>query len=161
LDTAVAQCQEWTVSDAWFSIAEGVERLYKQARAAEQHAANSADEHALHVLRQRTQYLRYGLEEIVLEPSCLLDRLSRRLLRLSELLGEDHDLALLKTAVREQRTRFAREELRTVMSLIEDRRTRLQARARKHAARIYRIKAKRFAVQLEAQWHRWEDRLWH
>jgi CHAD domain-containing protein len=161
LDAAVAQSHEWIVSDAWFCTAEAVERLYRQARAAEHHAANSADARTLHALRKRTQYLRYGLDEIVLEPSCLLNRLSRRLSRLSELLGEDHDLVLLETALRAHRAEFAHPELQALMALIEHRRTRLQARALKHAARLYHLKPKRFAVQLEAQWHRWEDRLWH
>lgn len=159
LETAATQSRDWTISDAWYSITEAVEQAYRRARRAYRQAGDSPDQSTLHALRKRTQYLRNALEAVVIQPSRSMERLVRRLSRLADLLGEDHDLAMLQTTLKTHRRGRLPAELRTVQSMIEHRRARLQARAFRRAARLYRSKPSRFATEFENHWRHWEGHL--
>jgi CHAD domain-containing protein len=157
LDAAWTQSRDWIVSDAWFCVAEVLDHSYRRARKAQRHAADSPSDARLHTLRKRTQRLRYQLNEISLQPVHAIADFVRRLTRLSDLLGKDHDLAMLQATLKDRRAGREQDGLRAVLTIIDCRRRRLQSRSQRLAKRLFRDKPRRFAHRLEAQWQRWEE----
>jgi hypothetical protein len=75
--------------------------------------------------------------------------------RLSDLLGDDHDLAVLREHV--ATTAFPAEDEATrtaLLSLIDRRRASLQREALKLGARVYDRRPKRFARSVERDWRK-------
>jgi len=149
LERAATRSRDWTVSDSWYSPIDAVERLYRKARRYYRQAIESADDKTLHSLRKRTQYLRNALDVLALQPSNSMQRLKRRLSRLAELSGEDHDLAMLQATLLAPRLGHSQAGLDAILSLVEQRRTGLQSRVLKHAARLFRRKPGHFSRKLD------------
>ena len=66
-----------------------------------------------------------------------MKELARRAHALSDLVGDDHDLAVLHAAARERHATLAPGELALLERLIARRRARLQRRALAQARRVY------------------------
>ncbi len=120
---------------------------------------------AMHRWRKRVKDLRYAAEllspltagsrtlrgeEKSLRGARALRRLASRADELGEVLGEDHDLALLATLVREQRheAKLGRRPRKLLLRAIERRRRKLQRRAARIGERLYERKPKRFIAHL-------------
>ena len=129
-------------------------RVYRQGRRRYRRAGRSASRsviggrgkdgtRALHAWRKRVKDLRYAAELLGLRP------LARRADSLGELLGEEHDLALLATLLpapgrapfKGKRGKQARKAL---LRQITRRRRRLRKRALREGERLYRRRPKRF-----------------
>jgi CHAD domain-containing protein len=79
------------------SIELGMQRVYKRGRRGMRIVADSPTDTLLHVWRKRAKYLRHQVEALnVLDPGNL-QRIESDLERLTDLLGDDHDLAVLVT----------------------------------------------------------------
>ncbi|HZL47464.1 MAG TPA: CHAD domain-containing protein [Solirubrobacteraceae bacterium] len=124
-------------------------RVYRQGRRRHRRAARSSlarrkRGRALHEWRKRVKDLRYAAEMLGLRP------LARRADTLAEILGEEHDLALLaallpapgRAPFKGKRGKQAR---RALLQRIARRRRRLRKRALREGERLYRCKPKRFA----------------
>jgi len=119
-------------------------RVYRQGRARMRLLARGkGGAHASHEWRKRVKDLRYAAEILSLRP------LARRADTLGELLGEEHDLALLAALIpaggrgplRGKRGKQARKAL---LGKIAQRRRRLRKRALREGERLYRRKPKKF-----------------
>jgi DNA-binding response OmpR family regulator len=75
----------------------------------------------------------------VLRPAApkAMKELGRRAHALSEVVGDDHDLAVLRGAARERHATLAPGELALLERLVARRRRRLQRRALAHGRRVY------------------------
>jgi CHAD domain-containing protein len=120
-----------------------LQRLYGQGRQRHKRAAKGKDgTRALHEWRKRVKDLRYAAEMLGLP-------LARRADTLGELLGEEHDLALLAALLpapgyapfEDKRGKQARKALR---KQIARRRRRLRKRTMREGERLYRRKPKKF-----------------
>jgi CHAD domain-containing protein len=124
--------------------------IYRQGRRRHRRAGRSViggrpkdATRALHEWRKRVKDLRYAAEMLGLRP------LARRADTLGELLGEEHDLALLAALIpagshgplRGKRGKQARKAL---LGKIAQRRRRLRKRALREGERLYRRKPKKF-----------------
>jgi len=121
-------------------------RARRRLRAA---ADEITDEH-LHEARKRAKDLWHATQ--LLRPAApkKLKRLSRRAHRLADLLGDDHDLAVLEQALR----RLGPGELalrRSIIADLERVRGRLQKKARSRGKPVFRKKTRRLLGKLSAR----------
>lgn len=110
---------------------------------------------ALHIWRKRVKELRYAAETLdrggkAYKP---VRRVARRADRLGEILGEEHDLALLEARMRDKRSRpfFAgeRKVRKRLLALIAARRRKLRKRALREGEHLYRRPPRRFVRRVK------------
>jgi CHAD domain-containing protein len=141
------RAQRWELPERpGLTIVEGdLRRVYRQGRRRMRRVERGrGGTHAAHEWRKRVKDMRYGAEILGLRP------LARRADELGELLGEEHDLAVLagllpppgRAPFKGRRGKRARRDL---LKRIARRRRRLRKRALRDGERLYRRKPKRFA----------------
>jgi CHAD domain-containing protein len=148
-----ARAQRWELRDRGFKLIEpGLEGIYRRGRIRMRTARRRHSVEALHVWRKRVKELRYATE--TLDPGGKrykpVRRVARRADRLGEMLGEEHDLALLEARVRERSRAFAgeRKARKRLLKLIARRRARLRKRALREGEHLYRRPPRRFVRRL-------------
>lgn len=124
------------------SLAPGLRRIYRQGRRALARVRKKATDERWHELRKRSKDLRHATELLRRAQPKRMRKVAEQARRLSNLLGEDHDLALLGARLRA--SPLGREDVRVLGRLIERRRDELQREARGVARRLYRRKPKQF-----------------
>ncbi|GAB4577659.1 MAG: hypothetical protein Fur0022_03900 [Anaerolineales bacterium] len=134
----------------------GLHKIYTQGQTAMTLAYTHPSPEAFHEWRKRVKYLWYQIEILALLWPNMLENLAEELHTLSEYLGEDHDLAVLRRVVLDDPDGFADEkELLLFISLIDQKRLRLQASAHPLGERIYFDPPKIFVARLEQYWKAW------
>jgi CHAD domain-containing protein len=115
----------------------GFERIYRRGRRALKAARRDTDTESLHELRKRAKDLWHAAQ--ILRPAApkKMKRLARHAHRLSDVVGDDHDLAVLRAAARERQETLASGELALLDGLIGRRREHLQRTALKRARPLY------------------------
>ncbi len=128
------------------ALRRGVERLYRKGRKAFARAEADTRDLTLHESRKETKHLGKALK--VLGPRGRgIEKRVKRAESIADALGDDHDLALLRTKVAERRrSASARQAL---LEEIERRREKLQRKAEKQSRRLYRRKPKAFVDALD------------
>jgi CHAD domain-containing protein len=121
----------------------GFERIYRRGRRALKAARKDADTEQLHELRKRAKDLWHAAQ--ILRPAAPkeMKKLARRAHALSDLAGDDHDLAVLRAAARERHATLAAGELALLEGLLARRRRRLQRKALARGRRLYARKPRR------------------
>jgi len=116
-----ARAERWSLPEheGWRLLKPGFERAYRRGRRAHARARREGTPEALHEWRKEVKYLLYQLQ--LIEPAWRASErlLARRLDRLADLLGEDHDLAVVRAMVTEP----------AVIRLVDRRRAVLQRQA--------------------------------
>ncbi len=149
-----ARAERWELRERDFKlVAPGLERIYRRGRSGRRKARRSPSVIALHVWRKRVKELRYAAETLDrggkrYKP---VRRIARRADRLAEMLGEEHDLALLEARVRQRRRQFAgeRKTRKRLLKAIAQRRRRLRKRALREGERLYRRPPRRFVRRVK------------
>jgi CHAD domain-containing protein len=145
--------------DGWELIAPGLHRSYRRGRKRLRAVEEEASITNLHELRKRVKDLWYQLRLIRDADSHMLGPLADHAHDLSDHLGDDHDLALLRDEVQRRREAFASPgDQRHLLQEIDQRRGELQFAAISLGERIYAEKPKRFTKRLEKRWDAWRDR---
>jgi CHAD domain-containing protein len=123
----------------------GFERIYRRGRRALKAARKDADTESLHELRKRAKDLWHAAQ--VLRPAAPkpMKKLARGAHALSDVVGDDHDLAVLRAAARERHAALAPGELALLEGLVARRRRRLQRKALARGKRLYARKPARVA----------------
>ena len=123
----------------------GFERIYRRGRRALKAARKDPDTENLHELRKRAKDLWHAAQ--VLRPAAPkpMKKLARGAHALSDLAGDDHDLAVLRAAARERHVALAPGELALLEALVARRRRRLQRKALARGKRLYARKPARLA----------------
>ncbi len=167
LHTVRARVERWELHERPLKLlAPGLERIYRRGRLGlgvafprgkrGRRAGAAERTEALHAWRKRVKELRYAAETLDRggKSSKRTRRLARRADRLGELLGEEHDLALLEGRVRERSRQFAgeRRTRKQLLKLIARRRGSLRKRALREGERLYRRRPKRFVRSLKRTW---------
>jgi CHAD domain-containing protein len=133
---AVADARErvetWPLGDGGAdALAPGMKRIRKRGRRAYKVARRDPSSENLHELRKRTKDLWHGAQ-ILSKP-----KLARRAHKLSDLLGEDHDLATLLGAAQRHADTMTPDEHAELTKLTERRRANLQRKALRRASNVY------------------------
>ncbi|HEY8923332.1 MAG TPA: CHAD domain-containing protein [Polyangia bacterium] len=142
-----ARAERWPLPQhrGWSLLKPGFERTYRRGRRAWTRARRKGTSEALHEWRKEVKYLLYQLQ--IVEPAWGASEraLARRLDRLADLLGEDHDLAVVRTIVSDP----------VVDRLISARRTALQRQAFALGGRVYQAPTAARLRSLRSGWKRW------
>lgn len=145
-------------SDDWSSIDKSFKRVYKRGYKDLHQAKAEPTAENLHEWRKRVKYLRYQLN--ILSPmwSALIKQWVDLTHDLTDYLGEDHDLAVLREFVVSQPERFnSQTNPELLISLCDRRQQQLQSAAINLGAKIYTEKPKRFSDRFGNYWRIWRQ----
>jgi CHAD domain-containing protein len=152
-----SRAAKWPVNqDGWKIIGSGLERTYRKGRKALAAAQADATVENLHEWRKQAKYLRHQLQ--ILRPLWpgLIGELADQAHKLTEYLGEGHDLAVLRDKALGSREPVADDaELSALIALIDRRRAELRDKAFVLGDRIYEEKPKAFAARFGQYWDDW------
>ncbi|MDQ6750333.1 MAG: CHAD domain-containing protein [Actinomycetota bacterium] len=156
LQGARARVATWSFQRSGFNaVAPGVRRTYRRGRRAYRAArADPTTEH-LHDWRKRVKDLWHATQ--ILEPAHpeRMAKLATRTHELSDLLGDDHDLAVLDAGCQRRGRDVGDEtELAALHSLVNRRRAELQREAMAAGKRVYKAKPKAFVRDIERRWRK-------
>jgi CHAD domain-containing protein len=149
--------KDWAnVPDKWSSLGPGIEGTYRRARAAFREADAELAVETLHEWRKQAKYLRYQLE--VLRPLWpeRLGELAGEADRMGELLGDDHDLAVLRQKLTEDPGRFGDAAgWEVLLGLLDRRRAELEQEALVLGRRFFQDRPRDFARRLKGYCKAW------
>jgi CHAD domain-containing protein len=154
---ALERVKGWAVvPNRWSAAGEGLEDTYRRAGAAFGEAAADPTVEALHEWRKQAKYLRYQFE--ILRPIWpgRLGEMTDEADRMGDLLGDDHDLAVLRHVLTDDTDRFGDEEDREVLlALIDRRRAELEREALPLGGRFFQDRPRPFRRRLKGYWKTW------
>ena len=156
LEEARVRSASWTYdADGFEALRPGLQRIYRRGRRSMGAAADEPTDEHLHEWRKRAKDLWHALQIVrPADPKRMKSRASRAH-ELSDLLGDDHDLAVLRVHVAAADPTVLRKPAQTaLLSVIDRRRSSLQRDALKLGARVYRRRPKSFAGDVERRWRK-------
>ncbi len=147
-----ARVDDWQLrKGGWKTLESGLLRSYRRGRKTFARARLSGEMSDLHDWRKRVKDLWY--HERLLAPTCgpTVRGHAKELDRLSDLLGDDHDLALLRHELT-QASAPAAVDMGAVVKLIDHRRAELQTEATRVGERVYAETPKAFRRRMRGSW---------
>jgi CHAD domain-containing protein len=151
--------KKWPLArGGWTALGGGLRRVYRSGRRAFAAADKNATVENFHEWRKQAKYLRHQLE--VLEPVWpkIMADFAAEVHELTDLLGDDHDLAVLRQALEADPDRFGGSVvLAPLFRLIDHRCDELRASATGLGRRIYSDSPGDFAARLADYWHAWRE----
>ncbi len=146
--------KDWSdVPNKWRSLGDGVRDVHSRARDAFDTAKQSPSVETLHEWRKQAKYLRYQLE--ILRPLWpeRMEEMADEADRMTELLGDDHDAAVLRQKLADDPDNFGgAASIETLLALIDRRRTELQQEATLLGERFFDEPSNEFARRLKGLW---------
>jgi CHAD domain-containing protein len=145
------------IRQSFKAIGPGLERTQARGRAEMVAAYKKPSPPAFHLWRKRAKYLKHQMEILTpLWPEVMIG-MALTLDRISEVLGQDHDLAELLDTLAQRPDVCPNPLERSLMSaLAEQRRSDLQTAARILGRRIYAEKPYAFSARLSSYWESME-----
>lgn len=148
---ALAGVAQWNLGiNGWGSVVGGLRRVYRTGRRALARALELPTDENLHELRKQAKYLWHVLQ--LLERSWIRHEpgLTHSAHELSSLLGDDHDLAVLRSTLAEDPLRYGgHHSLEALLPILDCQRERLEQRAFALARQLYKDSPAAFAQRLE------------
>lgn len=156
LERARLRTAAWTFDHSGFRMMEpGLRRIYRRGRDRFQAARKDPSADNLHEWRKRVKDLWYACQVLRSASPKQMKALASRAHDVSDLLGDDHDLAVLAAEVREHRDEFDDESISVALEgVIQRRRGKLQRTALSAGADLFADKPKRFVWRIERRWHK-------
>lgn len=152
LKKAEAIHAKWKVKhDDFSAFAKGIQKTYAQCQDAMKEALKKKSTKSFHEWRKRCKYLRYEIDflrEIWPEP---MKTLEKELHQLTDYLGDDHDLAVLKTYIKSMPLE-KNEAIAAMFALFDQKRKELQAQAKPLGKRILCESPDQFVSRLGSYW---------
>ena len=148
LDTARDRVAGWPLpegEDDVAILAPGFKRIYRRGRRALRATEADTGTESLHELRKRAKDLWHAAQ--IARPAApkKLKKIGRRAHDLSDVVGEDHDLAVLLDAARQRPHALVPGERGLLVALVERRRAQLQRAALKKGSKLYARKPRKLA----------------
>jgi CHAD domain-containing protein len=154
LRAVIKRSERWRLrGDDWAVIADGFARSYRRARKNFAAAKESRGTECLHDWRKQVKYLWHQLQIVQPSRPGKIGALATRCHKLADNLGDDHDLAVLRSKIEShtqvlERTRDLDELLRR----LDRRRVQLQDKAFALGSRLFADKPAVFAQHLSRYW---------
>src|SRR5205823_9137299 len=137
LSAARSRIGEWRLkASGWDAIGPGLGRTYRQGRQAFRGVRTGSEVEHLHEWRKRAKDLWYELRLLARVCGPAVRGQAKEAHRLSDLLGDDHDLGVLRQTLIEL-GHSVPADLEAVLGLIDHRREQLQAQAIVAGERVY------------------------
>ena len=147
------RAERWELPDGFDALEGGLELTYRRGRRGQRRAMADPTDARMHEWRKRVKYLRYQMEALTPMYPTLIGSTAEGLDELGELLGDDHDLAVLADTIldhpescRDERERWM------LIALIHERRANLQAEALGIGSALYVEKPEAFVDRIGAYW---------
>jgi excisionase family DNA binding protein len=158
MEVACSQAENLPIVHNNFSVfREGLQRTYTRGRTAMSSAYTQPGSEIFHEWRKRAKYLWHQIEILEALWPKVFTMMADELHTLSDYLGDDHDLAVLRAMILNQVKGFGDErELMRLVSLIDRERLELEALARPLGERLYFDSPKTFVQRLETYWKAWQ-----
>jgi CHAD domain-containing protein len=147
------QLAQWNLVEHDFqAVAPGLQRIYREGRHRYANVEHERGESAqnLHDWRKRVKSLYYALDMLGGKRTQGMRTATRRANRLGELLGEDHDLWMLRAYVEDHSAALGEDSgaSQALCARIERRRKRLRKRALRLGGRLYKRKPGKFTRRI-------------
>ncbi|MCP4967905.1 MAG: CHAD domain-containing protein [bacterium] len=150
--TIVSGEHDKPIAHEFASIEFGIQRVYKRGRRGMRIVADSPTDTLLHVWRKRAKYLRHQVEALnVLDP-VHMQELESELEQLTDLLGDDHDLAVLVARFNNDPALVDGLELEGILEAIGRKRHDLQAEAIVIGRKLFEDPSTDFIAYLRGIW---------
>jgi CHAD domain-containing protein len=147
---------EWPLqADEWSLVGPGLKRSYRRGRNRYAEVRDGAGDEAVHEWRKRVKDLWYHLRLVRNAKKSVLGEAADEAHRLSDLLGDHHDLAVLRDDAVERRELFADGDLEKLLSSISERQDELAADALALGERVYAEKPSEFEQRIRSYWKSW------
>jgi len=146
----------WPVGDTWNAVRPNLDRTYRRGLEAFGEAYRHPSDDGFHEWRKGVKDLWYHLR--ILNPLWpdVMEALAAQAGELADLLGNEHDLAVLAQTLAADPGAFGgAKDVGTLLGLIEDYRRDLRAAARLLGRRVYADKPKGFVARFESYWQAW------
>jgi CHAD domain-containing protein len=156
LDRARTRAAGWTLDAEGFdALKPGLRRIYRRGRKRMRKAAREPTTENLHEARKRVKDLWHATQIVRPAAPKKLKRLSKRAHRLANLLGDDHDLAVLRDYVERTPQAFEDESSkRALLAVLDRRRDALQRKALELGDELYGQPPKHFVGRVERGWRK-------
>ena len=153
IEKGAGKIPDWSLRhDSWKLIGPGLKRSYGRARREMKRAQADPSPENVHRWRKRAKDLWYQLRLVRRAWPPLLGEMVEQAHELTDLLGDHHDLAVLRADLAGRHGVARREDFEP---LIERRQEELIAASLKLGSRLYAEKPKAFGRRLEAYWEAW------
>ena len=151
---ALARLLEWRIDrNGWEALAVGLRRVYRQGHRALNLATEKPSVANLHEWRKQTKYLWHALQLLESAWKNHEKDLADEVHHLSRLLGEDHDLAVLRQVLAADPAVYGGHRfLKSLFVIIDHSREELERQAFELGQRLYKDPAKIFTARLESYW---------
>ena len=156
VDHALSRTTTWTFErDDFDTLSLGLQRIYRRGRKAMKAARKDPSAENLHEWRKRVKDLWHATEIVGEARPKRLERFAKRAHKLSGLLGDHHDLHVLRAYVETHPQCFDGERSQQTLLAVLDRRSqRLGEKALARGRKLYKAKPKRFVRDIEAGWRK-------
>jgi CHAD domain-containing protein len=154
---AIERLDEWTdISNYWVSLGKGLKRVYSRGRKAFDEAKAGRSVESFHEWRKQAKYLRHHMELLAPTWPKVVGELAKQAEDLGDMLGEDHDLAVLRVMLSESNgDGQLAERMEPLATIIDRQRQKLQQAAIPKGELLYRDSPKQFVHRIEAYWKEW------
>jgi len=139
----------------WAPLGAGIRSIYRSGRQLVPGKAGAVSVEAMHEWRKQVKSYWHALEVFTPVNPSEIRRTIGSARRLADLLGEDHDLALLADQLRVSAPKDRGEPVAELLDAIERRRCRLHRRAIKIGAALYAETPAVIEKRLRRYWQRW------
>ena len=156
IDHALSRTTTWTFEpDGFDALSPGLRRIYRRTRRAMKAARKDPSAENLHEWRKRVKDLWHATEIVQCARPKRLERCAGRAHKLSGLLGDHHDLHVLREYVEAHPQCFADEVDRQALLAVIDRRSRrLCEKALSRGRKLLKSTPKRFVRDIERGWRK-------
>ena len=141
--------------DDWTLIGPGLRRSYRRGRNRLAEVRSEASDDAVHEWRKRGKDLWYHLRLVRRANDSVLGEMADQAHELSDLLGDHHDLAVLRDDALDRRTVLVDGALERLLAAVSERQNELAADAIALGERVYVDKPKKFERRLHSYWKSW------
>jgi CHAD domain-containing protein len=157
LDRYPARLEGWSLGARGFAaLGPGLKRSYRQGRKAMRKARKTPGDAQFHEWRKRVKDHWYHSRLLQGQWAELMKPHARELKRLSDLLGDDHDLAVFRETVASlNASPLSDAGRRSLFTLVAQRQEQLRNAAHDLGARVYAESPKRFTQRWRAYWRAW------
>lgn len=140
------------------AFAGGLQRVYRQARQRMRQAYASGRPESFHDWRRRVKYLWHQVEFFALLWPAVMAEMAHELHHLSTLLGDAHDLVVLREMLTEQAETYAEEaDLPLLLDLLAERQAALETAAFPVGQRLFAERPSAFVARLGVYWDMWQE----
>lgn len=160
LREARGRAAQWKISDNGFTAVEGgLAKTYRRGRKALRKAYKNPSTEKFHEWRKRVKYHWYHARLLRRIWPDMMNVWRGATDQLSDLLGDDHDLAVFRQTLQDDPDRFGSEsDLQVLIGLIDRRRAELQAKARPLGEWLFAEEPKHFSSRWGRYWETWQAR---